>query len=97
MEIIWNQRKAAGNPRNHEGVTFEEAREVLLDPYTLVKEDEYAEGENGFLALGMGPKGRILLVVYTYGKEKAGKEYVRIISAWKANEKQRRQYEKQFR
>ena len=43
-------------------------------------------------ALGMGGKGRILVVVYTYRKET-----IRVISAWKANAKQRRRYEKQFR
>ena len=90
MEITWDFAKAAANPRKHKGVTFEEARHVLLDPRALTREDEDAEGEQRFVTLGMGAKGRILVVVYTYRKET-----IRVISAWKANETQRRRYEKQ--
>jgi uncharacterized DUF497 family protein len=92
MEIVWDPGKAATNPRNHEGVTFEEARNVFFDPFALTHEDDDAEGEQRFVTLGMGGKGRILVVVYTYRKET-----IRLISAWKANQPQRRRYENQFR
>ena len=91
MEITWDSQKAAINPKNHDGVTFEEARQVLLDPCALTREDSDSESEQRFIALGMGGRGRILVVVYTYGKET-----IRLISAWKANELQRRRYESQF-
>ncbi len=32
MEIEFDPEKAAANPANHDGVTFEEAKQVLLDP-----------------------------------------------------------------
>jgi len=32
MKIEFDPAKAAANPLNHEGVTFEEAQAVLLDP-----------------------------------------------------------------
>jgi uncharacterized DUF497 family protein len=32
MKITWDSKKAATNPKNHDGVTFEEAQHVLLDP-----------------------------------------------------------------
>ena len=35
MKIEFDTDKAAANPLNHEGVTFEEAKAVLLDPYAL--------------------------------------------------------------
>jgi uncharacterized DUF497 family protein len=38
MEIEFDPEKAAANPLNHEGVTFEEASVVLLDPYVLTRE-----------------------------------------------------------
>ncbi len=34
MKIEFDLDNAAVNPLKHEGVTFEEARPVLLDPYT---------------------------------------------------------------
>lgn len=91
MKITWDSKKAAANPKNHEGVTFEEAQHVLLDPYALSREDHDSEDEQRFVTLGMGGKGRILMVVYTYREE-----IMRLISAWKANEPQRRRYENQF-
>jgi len=91
VKITWDSKKAAINPKNHDGVTFEEAQHVLLDPFALTREDSYAESEQRFVTLGMGGKGRILVVVYTYQEET-----IRLISAWKANEPQRRRYESQF-
>ncbi len=91
MKIIWDSKKASANPKNHDGVTFEEAQHVLLDPFALTREDSDSEKEQRFVTLGMGGKGRILMVVYTYRDET-----IRLISAWKANEPQRRRYENQF-
>ncbi|MBF0256958.1 MAG: BrnT family toxin [Gammaproteobacteria bacterium] len=91
MQIEFDPVKAEANPINHEGVTFEEAKPVLLDPYALTREDSDAEGEQRFVTLGMGGKGRILLVVWTLRDDR-----IRIISAWKANQIQRRHYEQQF-
>ena len=45
MEIEFDPDKAAANPLNHEGVTFDEAKPVLLDPYALTREDTDALGE----------------------------------------------------
>jgi hypothetical protein len=72
-------------------VTFDEAEHVLFDPFALTHEDHDAQGEQRFVTLGMGGKGRILVVVYTYREDT-----IRLISAWKASEPQRRRYEKQF-
>ena len=91
MRIAWESDKAVANPKVHGGVTFEEAQHVLLDPFALTREDKDAEEEQRFVTLGRGGKGRLLVVVYTYRKEE-----IRLISAWKANEPQRRRYESQF-
>ncbi len=40
MEIEFDQEKAAANPIKHDGVTFEEAKAVLLDPFVLTHEDK---------------------------------------------------------
>jgi len=91
MKITWDSKKATVNPKNHDGVTFEEAQHALLEPFALSREDSQSEEEQRFITLGMGGKGRILTVVYTYRDET-----IRLISAWKANEQQRRRYENQF-
>ncbi len=92
MEIVWDPRKAAANPKLHQGVTLEEAKAVLFDPFALTHENDEAQGEQRFVTLGVGGRGRILVVVYTYRKGT-----IRLISAWKANAKQRRRYEKKFK
>ena len=76
---------------NMKGVSFEEASVVLLDPYVLTREDVDAIGEARFFSLGMGARNRILLVVWTLRDER-----IRLISAWKAKQPQRRRYEQQF-
>jgi uncharacterized protein len=91
MKITWDSKKAASNSKNHDGVTFDEAQHVLLDPFALTREDSDSENEHRFVTLGMGSKARILMVVYTYREET-----IRIISAWKAYEPQRRRYESRF-
>jgi uncharacterized DUF497 family protein len=91
IKIEFDPNKAALNPINHEGVTFEEAKQVLLDPYALTKEDIDAQGEQRFISLGMGAKNRVLVVVWTLRHDT-----VRLISAWKANQPQRKHYDKQF-
>lgn len=91
MEIVWDPVKAAANPQMHAGVTFEEATPVLFDPYALIHEDLDATGERRFVALGMGGKHRLLMVVHMFRGES-----IRIISAWKANTPQRKRYESQF-
>lgn len=91
MKIEFDPAKAAANPLNHEGVTFDEAKTVLLDPYALTRENGDADNEHRFITLGMGAKGRILIVVWTQREQT-----VRLISAWKANQPQRRRYEQQF-
>lgn len=90
MKIEYDADKAAANIQNH-GVTFAEAKQVLLDPYALTREDSDINGEQRFVTLGMGAKGRILIVVWTLRGES-----VRLISAWKANQPQKKCYEQQF-
>lgn len=91
MKVVWDARKAATSAKFH-GVTFEEAQSVLLDPFALTREDDDAQGEQRFVTLGVGERSRVLVVVFTYRAAT-----IRLISAWKANEAQRRRYENQFR
>ena len=91
MSFDFDLEKSRLNPINHDGVTFEEASAVLLDPYALTRIDADTTHESRYITLGMGGKARILVVVWTERSER-----IRIISAWKANNPQRRIYEAQF-
>ena len=90
IEFEWDPSKASLNVKKH-GVTFDEAKHVLLDPYALTREDADSTGEARFISLGIGSKGRILVVVWTLRGDTP-----RLISAWKANQPQRKRYEQQF-
>lgn len=91
MEIEFDPEKEAINPLNHEGVTFEEAKPVLLDPYALTREDKNSADEHRYITLGLGKKNRVLVVIWTLRDER-----IRLISAWKANKPQRKNYEQQY-
>jgi len=90
--IDWDPEKAKANIRDHH-VGFSEAVTVLEDEFALTREDPDAHSEQRFITLGLSGLGNLLVVVYTY-REPAT---IRIISAWKANRRQRLQYEKRRR
>ena len=65
MDFDFDPEKARLNPINHDGVTFEEASAVLLDPYSLTRIDTDTTHESRYITLGMGGMSRILVVVWT--------------------------------
>jgi uncharacterized DUF497 family protein len=89
VRFEWDAAKARANLRAH-GVAFVEAVAVLDDEFALTREDSDADDEPRFVTLGLSDVGNLLVVVYTY-REPA---IVRVISAWKANRRQRVLYEK---
>jgi hypothetical protein len=60
------------------------------DDFALTREDHAALDEPRLVTLGMSDLANLLVVVYTYQEPDA----VRLISAWKANRRQRKAYEK---
>lgn len=89
VRIDWDPPKAKANLRDH-GVGFPEAATVLEDELALTREDPEAVDEQRFVTLGLSGLGNLLVIIYTYRDA----DTVRIISAWKANRRQRLQYEK---
>ena len=63
---------------------------MLEDDFALTREDPAAINEPRFVTLGLSNLGSLLVVVYTYREPDA----IRLISAWKANKRQREAYEK---
>jgi uncharacterized DUF497 family protein len=88
VQYEWDPEKAKANLREH-GVSFAEAQTVVEDEFALTREDPDAVGEQQFVTLGMSGLGNLVVVVYTY----RGPDMIRLISAWKANKRQRSQYE----
>jgi uncharacterized protein len=88
VKIDWDPRKAEANLREH-GVSFAEAATVLTDDYALTREDQDSVAEQRFVSLGMSATGALLVVVYTHREP----DIYRLISSWKANKPQRKQYE----
>ncbi|QQS45176.1 MAG: BrnT family toxin [Acidobacteriota bacterium] len=86
MEYEWDHKKAATNLRKH-GVDFADAVTVLDDDNALTIIDPNPEEER-FVTMGMDAQSRILVVVYTWRQEN-----IRIISARKATQSERIQYE----
>jgi hypothetical protein len=89
VRFEWDPPKAEANLREH-GVSFAEAVTVLEDDFALTREDPAAVDEPRFVTLGLSNLAHLLVVVYTYKEPDA----IRLISAWKANSRQRKAYEK---
>ncbi len=88
MPFEWDDRKAALNVAKH-GVPFEYAARIFLDPRRMDSQDtrrDYSEERR--LTLGE-IEGRLFAVTYT-----PRGVVIRLISARKANERERRKYEK---
>jgi uncharacterized DUF497 family protein len=91
VEFTWDPKKAEQNIRDHEGVTFEEARTVFEDPFAQHKLDADILHEIRIRTIGQSLAGRTLFVV---SLEIEDGEIARIVSARKATPKERRDYEK---
>jgi uncharacterized DUF497 family protein len=86
----WDEDKRKSNFRKH-GVDFEEAVTVFWDFHAIIKHDlANSLDEDRFLVIGTSRNSRTLLICHCYRDD--GK-VTRIISARKANAKERRQYE----
>jgi uncharacterized protein len=89
----WDPVKARANKRKH-GISFEIALHVFEDPDALVKQDRIEDGERRWQTLGMVAGILLLLVAHTVRLEEED-EVVRIISARRADRKEKQRYEKE--
>jgi uncharacterized protein len=90
MRFDWDSKKAISNKSKH-GVTFEEAITAFDDPYALVERDEEhtSASEIRESIIGEADPG-VLVVIFTIREKGA---IYRIISARRANRRERRLYE----
>ena len=88
IRFRWNAEKAKRNIAKH-GVSFEQGAEVFFDPF-LRYADASRKGEHRDAAIGCDFEFRILYVVHLLVEED---EYIRIVSARKADANERKRYE----
>jgi len=87
MEFEWDSKKAESNFRKH-GVRFKSATAVFADKNRLTAIDDRKDyKEERYTTLGI-IEGRLYVVIYT-----TTSEAIRIISARKANKKERKRYD----
>lgn len=93
MEQIfeWDPVKAEINLHKH-GIPFEVATRVFDDPLAVSTQDRIVNGEYRWKTLGT-VEGCVLLVVAHTVRETNDTEIIRIISARRAEPKERRKYE----
>lgn len=85
----WDESKAKENKSKH-GILFADTFAVFEDPNALTI-DDFQQGEQRYITIGMDAYGRILVVVYTWRDEN-----IRIISARKAVKHEVGQYESEI-
>jgi uncharacterized DUF497 family protein len=90
----WDPAKATANLRKH-GVSFETTTRVFADPHALFEQDRIVDDELRWQAIGV-VDGLVMLMVAHAVLEQDGVEGIRIISARRANHKERRHYEEEI-
>lgn len=89
----WDDTKNTTNIEKH-GITFEEASTVFIDQHCLTFEDSRHDyGEQRLISIGKIRAYPMPIVVVVHTNRKGRK---RIISARKANKKERRAYEQKI-
>lgn len=84
----WDLVKASRNRRHH-GISFEEAATAFADPLSqTVPDPSHSEREDRFVLIGTTRRGVLVVVVHT---EQANT--VRLISARRANRRERHDHE----
>ena len=88
MQFEWDEQKATINETKHE-VSFEEAQTVFVNPLSIIFDDDaHSEDEDREIIIGHSSKNRLLLVSFTERETS-----IRIISARKATNHERKDYE----
>jgi uncharacterized DUF497 family protein len=84
----WNEKKAEDNFRKH-GVSFDEAKTVFNDPFSItIYDPDHSSDEQRYVDIGLSSKGRLIVVSYSERDKR-----IRIISSREATRKEQREYE----
>jgi len=90
VNFEWDPGKARENRRKHR-VSFAEAASVFGDPLAITYPDpDHSIAEQRFITIGLSSAGRVLIVAHADRNEN-----VRIISARKTTQRERKHYEEE--
>jgi len=93
MEIKWDENKKVANKLKH-GISFEDAGEIFDDPLHIsILDKRFDYFEERWISLGAAKKGLVLVVGHLYYLTGEGEEVIKILTARKATNKERKQYE----
>jgi uncharacterized DUF497 family protein len=85
----WDESKNISNTKKH-GISFNEAKTVFTDQYArLIADPDHSEDEDRFILLGTSIDSRLLVVCHCIRMN----ETIRIVSARKADRRERAIYE----
>lgn len=88
LSFEWDEKKARSNATKH-GVAFDEASTIFGDALSLtIRDPAHWQDEERFVTIGISHRDHLLVVVHT-GRG----DNIRIISARRANRRERRIYE----
>ena len=92
IRFEWDEAKNLSNQEKHD-LSFQEAVEVFRDPLQLSVQDRVENGEERWQTFGMIRAVLLVMVAHTLREEDQAGTVIRIISARRANRKERRFYE----
>jgi uncharacterized DUF497 family protein len=92
QRFVWDEEKARANLRKHR-VSFQTAARVFADPHALTVQERIERGEYRWQTLGRVGDITLLLVAHTLEEDPDDGEVIRIISARRADPKERKRYE----
>ena len=96
IRFEWDDENAVNHFRKHK-VSFELAARAFADPFALTVQDRIENGEQRWQTIGMVDGHLVLLVAHTVGEDDDGTEVICIISARKADPKERKRYDQENR
>ena len=87
LAFEWDESKARSNEAKH-GVTFEEAKTVFNDPFSMtISDPDHSTQQERWLDIGFSNRGRLLVVWYNERSER-----IRIIGCRMATKSEERAY-----
>ena len=92
QKFEWDLEKATSNLIKH-GISFEIAARVFADVFALTLQDRIVDGERRWQTIGVIDGFLVVLVAHTIIDSDDESEIIRIISARKAEPKERKRYE----
>ncbi len=90
ISFEWDAKKNVSNRKKHR-VSFEKTRSVFNDEFArIIRDPDHSEkGEESFVMIGVSDRLRLLVVCHC----ESNGNTIRIISARKANSREKKQYE----